>query len=142
MKKVISILSAFILIMSLFNANADNSHKSNISSAYNSAKLKVYYFHFTHRCATCQAVEAESHKAIVALYPNQYKSGKITFNSVNLDEDSNISIAKKCKVEGQALLIICGNKRYDLTKEGFMYARNNPDRLKQELKRTIDPLIK
>ena len=65
----------------------------------------------------------------------------ITFKSINLDEKSSESIAKKCQASGQSLLVISGKKRTDLTSEGFMYARNTPDKLKQKIKSTIDPLL-
>jgi len=104
-------------------------------------KVEVYYFHFTRRCITCQAVETESLKAINQLYPVQAKKGLITFKAVNLDEKTSEAIAKKCKVEGQALLVISGSKRFDITDQGFMYAKSNPEKLKAELKKTIDPLL-
>ncbi|GAT62766.1 nitrophenyl compound nitroreductase subunit ArsF family protein [Paludibacter jiangxiensis] len=106
------------------------------------AKIEVYYFHFTRRCVTCQAVETESQKAVAALYPAQSKQGIITFKSLNLDDKASKAMATRCKAEGQALLVISGNKRFDLTDQGFMYARNNPDKLKAELKKIIDPLIR
>ena len=104
-------------------------------------KVEVYYFHFTRRCVTCQAVETESLKAINQLYPVQAKKGLITFKAVNLDEKTSEAIAKKCKAEGQALLVISGSKRFDITDQGFMYAKSNPEKLKAELKKTIDPLL-
>ena len=106
------------------------------------AKVEVYYFHFTRRCITCQAVETESKKAVETLYPEQIKKGLITFKSINLDEESSASLAKKNKVEGQSLLVIGKKKRIDITQDGFIYARSNPEKLKDKLKKTIDPLIK
>lgn len=142
MKKTISILMVLLLMSTVFSANAEKPKKSTASTLSKATKIEVYYFHFTRRCATCQAVETESQKAIIALYPDQYKSGKITFKSVNLSDKDSKVLAKKHQVDGQALLIICRNKRFDLTEQGFLYAKNNPDRLKQELKQVIDPLIK
>lgn len=113
-----------------------------VASMQAATKAEVYYFHFTHRCVTCQAVESESQKAITALYPKEVKSGKIKFTAINLDEKNSEALAVKCKAEGQALLVISGSKRYDLTEQGFMYARSNPGKLKQELKKIIDPLLK
>jgi len=125
MKKTISLIVLLISILSLQAAT----------------KVEVYYFHYTHRCVTCQAVETESQKIISTLYAKEIKEGKIQFIAVNLDEKNSKNLADKCKVEGQALLVISGNKRIDLTDKGFMYARSNPDKLKAELKKTIDPLL-
>lgn len=141
MKKVILLSLVLLSVFALFNANAGNSSQSKTVAVNKTVKVEVYYFHFTRRCATCQAVETESLNAIKALYPAQYKSGKITFKSVNLDEESSKALADKCKAEGQALLILSGNKRFDLTDTGFMYARSKPEKLKAELKKTIDRVM-
>jgi len=125
MKKMIS---AFILTMMIMSLQAVT-------------KVEIYYFHYTRRCATCQAVESETQAAIATLYPALYKKGLITFKSLNLDEKTSEALAKKCNAEGQALLVISGNKRFDLTDQGFMYAKSSPEKLKAELKKTIDPLF-
>jgi len=104
-------------------------------------KVEVYYFHYTRRCETCQAVESETLKSVKQLYPEQFKKGLITFKSVNLDEKKNKTLANQCKAEGQALLVISNNKRTDLTEQGFMYAKDQPDKLKAGLKKVIDPLF-
>lgn len=113
-----------------------------VTSMYAASKVEVYYFHYTRRCVTCQAVEAESQKIISTLYAKEMKEGKIKFIGVNLDEKNSKSIAGKCKAEGQALLVISGSKRIDLTEEGFMYAKTKPEKLKAELKKVIDTLLK
>ena len=104
-------------------------------------KVEVYYFHYTRRCETCQAVESETLKSVKQLFPEQFKKGLITFKSVNLDEKKNKTLANQCKAEGQALLVISNNKRTDLTEQGFMYAKDQPDKLKAGLKKVIDPLF-
>jgi len=141
MKKLISLSVLLLLVVSFFTVSSVAADKKTQTAVSKSAKVEVYYFHFTRRCVTCQAVEAESQKAIAALYPVQAKKGLITFKSVNLDEKSSDILAKKCNVSGQTLLVISGGKRVDLTEQGFMYAKSSPDKLKAELKRTIDPLL-
>lgn len=142
MKKLISISVMLFLMVALFNVNAAEPQKNTATTVVTTPTVEVYYFHFSRRCATCQAVETESQKAISTLYPAQYKSGKIIFKSINLDEAGNKALAEKCKADGQALLLLSGNKRYDLTDKGFMYARTSPEKLKKEYKKIIDPLFK
>ncbi|VBB46797.1 conserved exported hypothetical protein [uncultured Paludibacter sp.] len=139
MKKIFvaSIFFAFATFM--FNTNAGNT-KTAVKTK--PEKIEVYYFHFTHRCVTCLAVENETQKALPSLYPKLFKAGKIIFTSVNLDDKDSKVLAEKCKAEGQSLLIISGNKRIDLTDKGFMYAKNDPEKLKVEIKKSIDSLIK
>jgi hypothetical protein len=105
-------------------------------------KIEVYYFHFTRRCMTCLNVENVSKKAVETLYPEKVKSGEISFQSVNLDEKAGEAIGAKYKIEGQTLIVICGDKHVDLTEKGFMYANNNPEKLKAEIKKVVDGMIK
>jgi len=141
MKKFISLSLLAFIVTSLFTINSVGNSKNSQTSVSKSAKVEVYYFHYTRRCVTCQAVETESQSAIAALYPAQIKNGLITFKAVNLDEKTNETLAKKYKVEGSALLVIKAGKRIDLTDKAFMYAKNSPDKLKAELKNTIDALF-
>jgi len=104
---------------------------------YAGTKVEVYYFHYSRRCATCNAVEEVSKKTISESFASQFKKREITFKSVNLDEKSSASLAKKCKAEGQSLLILGNGKRIDLTDKAFLNARSNPERLKAEIKKAI-----
>lgn len=106
------------------------------------AKVEVYYFHYSRRCATCQAVEAESQKAITSLYAKEIKEGKVQFIGVNLDEKASDVLAKKYKPDGQSLLVVGGTKQINLTDKAFMYARTKPAVLKAEIKKAVDQLLK
>jgi len=139
MKKHISITILAIILSSFFSANSQTAKTTKAVSKV--SKVEVFYFHYSRRCVTCQAVETETQKSILALYPFQAKKGLITFKSINLDEKSSEAIAAKCKAEGQSLLITGSNKRVDLTDKAFMYAKSNPAKLKAELKKVIDPLL-
>ena len=141
MKKVISLSVVILLIVSFFTVNSSASDIKTNTPVSKAPKVEVYYFHFTRRCATCQAVETESQKAIAALYPVQAKKGLITFKSINLDVKGTETLAKKCDVSGQTLVVMGAGKRIDLTEKGFMYALNSPEKLKAELKKAIDPLL-
>ena len=98
--------------------------------------MKAYYFHATRRCATCQSVEDVSKEAI-----KEYYGDKVTFESINRDEEKDNPLMIKYKVNGQTLLIVNGNREVNLTNDAFLNARNNPDRLKSKLKSTIDSMM-
>jgi hypothetical protein len=106
-----------------------------------SNKIEAYYFHFTARCMTCKTVEAQAKQNIETLYPELVKQGKISFQSVNLDEESSKALAEKLKVYGQTLLVIKGDTQIILTNEGFMYAVREPEKFKAIMKEKIDPLL-
>ena len=142
MKKLISLSVVMLFVMSFFSVNSLAADKKTKTAVSKAAKVEVYYFHFTRRCVTCNAVENVTKEAIAEMYPQQLKAGKITFTGVNLDDAGSKAIAEKCNAEGQALLVISGGKRIDLTDKGFMYAKNNPEKLKTEVKKAIDDLLK
>ena len=107
-----------------------------------SEKVEVYYFHFNARCVTCKTVEAETKADIELLYPAQVKSGRISFKAVNLDEPSGKGIAEKLGVNGQTLLLVKGAQKVNITNEGFMYARTDPEKLKAVIREKVDNMFK
>lgn len=147
MKKVISTLSLLFLVGTIAvlaqccnGASTTNTKQLKETSCCfatpKSNDVKAYYFHATRRCATCQAVEAVSKEAI-----EKYYGDKVVFKSINRDEAQNKLLVTQYKISGTALLIIKGDKVVNLTNDAFLNARNNPDKLKNKLKSTIDSMI-
>lgn len=130
---MISILLTFSLYHPVSAQTEKNSETSKVTST---EKVMVYYFHYTRRCATCNAVESVTKEALEELYGN-----KVVFTSINLDEKEGEKKGKSLKVSGQTLLITAGDKQINITTEGFMNARSNPDKLKEIIKEKIDKLI-
>lgn len=140
MKKV-ALISLVIILTAMGQTFEVQAQKTRKTSTVAPEKIEVYYFHYTRRCITCNAVEDVTKKTLAELYPEQQKNKVITFTSVNLDDDSGKALAKKCKAHGQALIVMKKGKRIDLTDKGFMYAKSKPEKLKEELKTTIDALL-
>ena len=140
MKRILFLSLMFTFLMSSLSLEAQNKKTQKVATTV-SNKIEVYYFHYTRRCITCNAVETVTKEAIAEMYPAQFKKGQITFKSINLDEKQNEAIARKCQAEGQALLLLHNGERVDLTDKGFMYAKSKPEKLKEELKTTIDALL-
>lgn len=140
MKRIIFFSLMISFLMSSMACEAQTK-KTTKTINTNDNKIEVFYFHYTRRCITCNAVESVTKQAIAEMYPTQSKNGQITFTSINLDEKVNDAIAKKCQSEGQSLLFMAKGKRIDLTDKGFMYAKSSPDKLKAEIKKTIDALL-
>lgn len=134
MKKFI-LLSFILMLMSSFLCDAQTAIKETKSDA--TAKVEAYYFHMSARCVTCKAVEAEAKKNLEALYGR-----KVTFQSINIEDNSSKAIAEKLQISGQTLLLVKGNTKINLTNEGFMYARNNPEKFKSIIKEKVDGLLK
>jgi len=126
-----------IIIVFTLSCNAQ-SDKGEVSSAQlQSDIVEVYYFHFTQRCATCRAVEAETKKAIEELYTGAMNEGKIVFVSFNLDEEEGKKMAEKLNISGQTLLVVKDDDQVNLTNDGFLYARTNPVKFREAMQKAV-----
>ena len=138
MKTLLKSAAIFLLAILSFSFSYAQDNTQATENADNG--IQVYYFHFTHRCATCKAVESVSKSSLEELFPDKMKNGQITFEAVNLDEPESDAIAKKLEVTGQTLLFVKGEKQVNLTNDGFMLARTDPDKLKEEIRETIEKM--
>ncbi len=136
--KTTRFILALVMLVPVFTGSAQDGNKNKISSG----KIEAYYFHFTTRCMTCQTVEERAKENLQDLYPEQWKTGTITFQAANLDEKGGEALAKKLGVSGQTLLLVKGDKQVNLTNKAFLYAVTNPAKYKQIIKENVDKLLK
>ncbi|HLF35797.1 MAG TPA: nitrophenyl compound nitroreductase subunit ArsF family protein [Cyclobacteriaceae bacterium] len=125
----------FLLLLT-FSCGAQPEKSAGKPAVQGSEQVAVYYFHFTRRCITCQAIESQSRQIISELYGDQ-----VSFNAFNLDENDGAVKGKELDISGQTLLIVRGDTKINLTSEGFMYARNDPEKFKKILKERIDKML-
>lgn len=140
MKTIRSVI-AILMFVPFAACTAQPSNKQAESTDSNSDKIEAYYFHFTARCVTCNTIEARAKENLETLYPNQFKQGLITFQSVNLEESVNKPLAQRLGVSGQTLLIVKGSRKINLTNEGFMYAVVKPEKFKEIINEKVDGLL-
>jgi hypothetical protein len=126
MKKVLLLLAYSMIALS-----ALGNEKVDVVS-----EVKAYYFHNTRRCVTCKTVEDVAYRALKEL-----SAGKILLQSVNLEDKANKDLVNRLGVKGQALLIAKGDKTIDLTTDGFLYARSDPEKFVQKIREALDSLI-
>jgi hypothetical protein len=138
--KAFKLIFMLLMAVTLSSCNAQSSQDQK-SAVGDTDELQVYYFHFTARCATCNAVENETKVALEMFYADQVKEGNIAFASLNLDEDDGKKLAEQLKVSGQTLLLVKGDQMVNLTNEGFMNARTNSSKFHEILKSNIDKLL-
>jgi len=125
MKKFITAIILFISV--IIGANAQSGIKT--------TGIEVYYFHGTHRCNTCNTVEKVAKEAL-----QQYFGDQLILKSIDREDEKNSDLVKKYEISGQALLIVKGNKKEDLTSIAFMNAERSPNRLKAKIKQTIEKM--
>lgn len=133
MKKLFTLIGMLMLVAT-FNVQAGVETRNEVA---NDKDVQVYYFHATARCATCKAVEAVTLEALKEFYGE-----KVVFTSINREKDKENPLIKKHKVNGQTLLVVKDKKVVNLTTEAFLNARNKPEKFKELIKTTIDPLLK
>jgi len=68
-------------------------------------KIEVFHFHATRQCMSCINIGKFTKATIKEKFPEEFKSGKITFREVNIDLPENKKIAQDYKVNGSALYI-------------------------------------
>jgi hypothetical protein len=138
--KQTALLATLLLLMSgIISCNSQSTSKA-VAQKGESSNVKVYYFHFTRRCATCLAVEENARKAVEALYPDKVKTGEYSFTAINIDDAGSKEIANKLGVGGQALLVVRGDKKIDMTDKGFLNA-HDLDKMKEEIKSAVDKVL-
>jgi hypothetical protein len=139
--KNLFIAGILMLLFSGVSCTARTEKKQTVS--VNSGNdVEVYYFHMTVRCVTCNTIEAEARRNIEMLYPEQFKSGKISFTALNIEEPAGKAAGERLGVNSQTLLIVMGDQKINITNEGFLYAVAKPDKFREVIKEKIDPLIK
>lgn len=139
MKQRLSLIVTLLFIVGNITTSSAQSVKKTVKNSTVSNKVEVYYFHFTRRCNTCMSVESTAKKALETLYPDKVKKGVYTFTAMNLDEDKTKPIAEKLGVGGQTLLVVCGQKKTDLTDKAFMNA-HDLEKMKTEINKAIENL--
>lgn len=77
----------------------------NTSLPSGSEKIEVFAFHATQRCISCINIGKYTQAVVEEKFPDELKSGKITFREVNIDLAENRQLAKDYGVSGSALYI-------------------------------------
>ena len=139
--KTHKLIPALFLIVLFSGCSAQPAGGPVTASTGDSDKIEAYYFHFTARCVTCKTIEAKAKENLQALYPDRFRQGLITFQSVNLDDASSKPLADRLGISGQTLLLVKGDQKVNLTNEGFMYAMVKPEKFKEIINEKVDGLM-
>ena len=144
MSKTIKFLA--LLTISLFLTACNNQTKSNDQALDKTiSKIEVLDFHSTHRCMTCNAIEANTKYTLDTFFSDELKAKKITFQVINVDEEANEKLAEKFEASGTALILnVIKNgieTKIDLTEFAFMEG-NDQDVFSNALKSKIDTQLK
>lgn len=140
--KTIKIL--IILTFSLLLSSYTNQNKA-ISSDTSDSRIEVLNFHSTHRCKTCNAIEANTKYTLKTYFAKELASGKITNKVINVDEKKNEKIAEKFEAAGTSLFlnVIKNGKEIPLNLTDFAFMKGNDQKaFSTALKAKIDKILK
>lgn len=102
--------------------------------------VEVIYFHGKQRCATCLSIEKLSRELVEGTY-----AGKVSFSVVDISTEEGKRIAADYKITFSSLFLVSRKdgeeKRTDLSRMAFQYAKENPEKFKKQLSEAIQPQI-
>lgn len=105
------------------------------------SRIEVIDFYGTHRCVTCEAIEANAKFTVDNYFSEEQEEGKVIFKTVNVDLDENYNIAARFQATGTALFIHSINKgqktQIDLTAFAFQKGLDKEE-FSTELKAKIE----
>lgn len=68
-------------------------------------KIEVVHFHGTHQCWSCITVGKYALKTIQDKFPEEYASGKIVFEDINIELPENQGIVTRYQAKGSSLYV-------------------------------------
>ena len=95
------------------------------------APIEIMYFYGKQRCVTCRAIE----QVVVELTQNELReaiaSGQVHFRAIDWTQET--ALAERYEVAWSSLIIDRNGEITNLTEKAFTYARQQPDKLKEEI---------
>jgi len=140
------IRSVTVIVISLILASCNGHDKDKNKSLDQSvSKIEVLDFHSTHRCMTCNAIEANTKYTLNTYFGKELKEDIITFQVINVDEKENEKIAEKFEASGTSLIlnVIKNGKETQINLTDFAFMNgNDQETFSKELKAKIETELK
>ena len=113
------------LLLLVFTACQGQDNSKTIATTATISKIEVIDFYSTHRCVTCEAIEANARYTVENFFPDAVKAGKVEFKTINVDDEKNYAIAEKFEATGTALFInvIKAGKEQHIDLTNFAFAK-------------------
>lgn len=61
--------------------------------------LVVYYFHSNVRCATCKAIESQSHETVQTAFESELADGQMVWKALNYEEADGMDLGRQFEVQ-------------------------------------------
>jgi hypothetical protein len=76
------------------------------SSPEGNRKVVAYYFHGRVRCVSCVKIESLSGKVIRERFPEEFRTGRLAFREVNVEDPGNRHFIDDYRLTSQSLVIV------------------------------------
>lgn len=83
-------------------ANLEAAGQTEVASV---EKIEIVDFHSNRRCFSCQTIEQFAQATLVEFFSEEMQEGKITFQSINVEEAGNEEIVQQYQARGSSLFI-------------------------------------
>ncbi|MDO6674589.1 nitrophenyl compound nitroreductase subunit ArsF family protein [Tenacibaculum sp. 1B UA] len=144
MNKTIIFFTA--LVIGIIFTSCESQEKNKTTTLNTSiSKIEVLDFHSTHRCMTCNAIEANTKFTLNTYFAKELNEAKITFQVINVDEKENEKVAEKFEASGTSLIlnVIKEGKETQINLTDFAFMKgNDQEAFSKELKAKIDKELK
>jgi len=131
-----------VSILMLYTCTGGKSEREKyIAPSMSDQVIEIYFFHFSRKCSSCEAIKSEIPALLHQFYPEEWESGKIVFRMVNTETDQGKEIGRDLEIIGQQVLIFKGKLRVEITQPAFLFAHDDPERFGAILKEEIDKLL-
>ena len=109
--------------------------------------VELRYFHGKQRCVTCHSIEKCAKEVLDESFASQQNDKKISMKVIDFSTEQGKPVAADHKVSYSSLFIVKIDKdgketRTDLTRQGFQYAKRNPEEFKKIVKEAITKALK
>jgi hypothetical protein len=107
-KKIFAVclLAAFVLISVYTYKQTDSGSPEEYSNLASSVeKVEIIHFHGTQQCYSCKAVGSLAEETVNTYFSEELKSGKVTFQHINVDLPANSETVEKYGATGASLWI-------------------------------------
>jgi hypothetical protein len=101
-----------VVVTDGYGGSATDSLPINVSSG-TADRVDVVYFHRTQRCSTCIYAEEGTRYTLETYFADELASGKVTFQSINVQDEANADIVEK--YNNASYLTLCINTARDGT---------------------------
>lgn len=102
---------------------------------------EVILFHLTRRCSNCLAVERVAWEFVQECKKTYGSKGRVLFLSIDSETTPGKELRRKLGVSAQALVVVHGADRWDITEKAFLYAPKRPDKLREVLVPLVERYI-